>query len=476
MNLLDNVPDKIFQPLAAPNRRFYASLLVSLYEHTFSGMADAPRKADVLAELGDFADAYAGDGGHGADSSPSGADTKRYDAYAYLVDTGWLVEIKDKYRKLVDLTPEGRILLNELVRIASGDTRSYGGAVLNVLGSLENAVAFPDERSEAVASAWQFARDFTHHLRTVSAQMRQMEERILGQAKLGSLFKAFFEDFVTRHLISDYKTLYTKNNPFRFRYTVLERIREIEADGALIGRLADAFVREGRAPDYVTADQSIRSHLSDIFQVFEGVDRQLDVIADTQARLEKRIHTIVRYMDRTDGGLEDKLTEAIKRVAATPEGPASVLDMNHGIVHFEPPVGDNLLYAERRRRREIDRSRFHHNEPDPAFKAFQNAKEKYSRLVTVTPDRMREYVEHLFDAANRRGEDAVRGSAISVDDVGEFVAFQRLRELAYMFDGYLSERYEVVHLSSYAENDWLRFQDFVVRKKKNAKERVYVRA
>ncbi|MEW5727108.1 MAG: hypothetical protein AB1918_04705 [Pseudomonadota bacterium] len=58
MALFDKVPENIFRPLAASNRRFYAALLLHLHEHTFAAVGDTPRRADVIAEIGDFMDQY----------------------------------------------------------------------------------------------------------------------------------------------------------------------------------------------------------------------------------------------------------------------------------------------------------------------------------------------------------------------------------------------------------------------------------
>lgn len=62
-------------------------------------------------------------------------------------------------------------------------------------------------------------------------------------------------------------------------------------------RLANAYVREGRADTVIQAEDAIRQELQDIYRVFDTIDRQLDVIGETQIRIERKIHTIVRYMD-----------------------------------------------------------------------------------------------------------------------------------------------------------------------------------
>src|SRR3954452_20481140 len=214
MALFDQLPDRIFRPLASENRRFYAALLMHLYEHSFDSAGDTPRVTDLVAEIGDFIERRAApDAAYVAEADQAeaairslalreakGQDSRRYEAYHYLKDCGWLIELRDRYRKLVDLSPEGRLLLRELHRIASGDRRSYGGIVLNVLGNLDQAINHPDERSEKLRNAWQFAREFVQHLRTLSAQMRRVEDRILEEEGLGNFFRAFFADYISRYL------------------------------------------------------------------------------------------------------------------------------------------------------------------------------------------------------------------------------------------------------------------------------------
>jgi|GEM_PF-772251 hypothetical protein len=478
MALFDKVPENIFRPLAASNRRFYAALLLHLYEHTFAAIGDTPRKTDVIAEIGDFMDQYKLTNGpladDGFDLSPQelrslqreaqGQDTERYRYFRYLVDCGWLVEMRDRFRKLVDLSPEGRLLLREFQKIILGDTRSYGGAVLNVLGQLDAAIAHPDDRSESIRNAWGFARDFSHHLRTIAAQMRRVEEHVLQQQGLRALFRAFFDEFVSKLLIADYKTLKTKNNPFRFRHKILERVGDVEADPLLMTRLAHAYVREGRADTAIQAEETIRRELQDVFRVFDTIDRQLDVIGETQVRIERKIHTIVRYMDRHDGGAIDRATRAIRALAATDLPMDAEVEIEPHLLLLEPLLGGDLLHTQRQGKREIERARVREVPIDPALEAFRLAKLEYARRVAVSPQRMREFVNRILD-----GRDTITGSEIEVVTIDDFILFQRLRDVPFMFDAMLGREFAVTPLGQRAENDWLDFPDFkIARVRKGA--------
>ncbi|MGE5504317.1 MAG: Wadjet anti-phage system protein JetA family protein [Actinomycetota bacterium] len=474
MSLFDHIPERIFRPLAAGNRRFYAALLLHLYDHTFAAIGDTPRKTDVIAEVGDFMDQYGPLVDEETDLSPQemrrlqreagGQDTERYRVFNYLVDSGWLVEMRDRFRRLVDLTPEGRLLLREFQKIILGDSRSYGGAVLNVLGQLDAAVDHADDRSECVFNAWTYARDFSHHLRTIAAQMRRLEEHVLAQQGLRALFRAFFDEFVSKMLIADYKTLKTRNNPFRFRHQIIERVRQIEADALLMSRLARAYVREGRGETPVAAEARIRRELQDVHHVFETIDRQLDVIAETQVRIERKIHTIVRYMDRHDGGAIDRATRAIRALGRTGLPLDAEVWSDPHILLLDPLLGGDILYTQRQGRREIERSRFREVPMDPALEAFRKAKLDYARRVAVSPQRMRDFLAKVLD-----GRDSILGSEIEVITVDDFIVFQRLRDVPFMFDGLLAKHYTVTPLERRAANEWLDFPDFqIARVRKGA--------
>ncbi len=471
MPLFDQLPDQIFRPLAAANRRFYAALLLHLYEQTFDSIGDTPKVQDLISEIGDFIDRHttpetAFDADAEADDDEvkrlvlreaNGQDVRRYTAYRTLRDSGWLIEMRDRYRKIVDLSPEGRLLLRELQRIANGDMRSYGGVVLNVLGNLDHARNYPDERSENIRNAWKFSRDFVQHVRTLAAQMRRVEDEIIKQDSHRAFFRAFFADYVTKHLITDYKSLRTKNNPFRFRVNILDLVRKIQDDTLIMPRLAEGYVREGRAGNKERAEEIIRQELAEVHRTFDNIVHQLDIIDDTQARIERRVHTVIRYMDRDDAGLLDRATQALRALGASDLPLDGEVDTLSFIFRYERPLGEDSLYQQRAPRADIARTKLRANLPDPAVIAFEKAKEEFARRMTVTPQRVGAFLDHVLD-----GRDRVMASELVIDNVDDFVVFQRLRETDVMFDGVLSRRYRIERTTRMAENDWLEFTDFAI--------------
>jgi hypothetical protein len=129
------------------------------------------------------------------------------------------------------------------------------------------------------------------------------------------------------------------------------------------------------------------------------------------------------------------------------------------LFRLERLLGEDALYQQRPPLRVIARTRFRETPPDPAVVAFEQAKELYARRMTVTPQRVSAFLDRVLE-----GKDRLMASEITVDNVDDFVVFQRLREADLMFDGLLSHRFRIERSAAPAENDWLEFADFAIER------------
>lgn len=471
MDLFSALPEDLFKPLAAQNRRFYAALLLRLYDHAFGEVCVTPRRTEVIDAIAHFLAEYertaavlpedgAEDERARKDAQRDGKDPRAYFSFYYLVRSGWLIEQRDSYRKLVDLTPEARLILRELRRIATGDTRSYGGAVLNVLNNLRGAKDKPSEGSLGIRNAAQFSRDFQQHLRTLAAVMQRIENTVLAQTTHRELFEAYFGEFIERCLITDYKTLHTRNNPFRFRSNVLELAHQLYYDELGMKLLAQAYVDEGRAPDASAATRTIRQELDEVSRVFGSIEDSLKLIDDTKARIERRIHMVIRYMDRPAGGRLERATEALRVLGAYSPGRDGLVPVDTAFYVGEPLFGFEQLYRHQDRRPPIGRSTIRTIVRDPAIDRFNAAKREWARRIQVSSDRMQAYIErNLGDQA------CLAADEFEIGDVDDFLCYQRLRELPHLFGGRLAQRYRLEMREGMATNDWLDHADFIIHRK-----------
>ncbi|MBB3998539.1 Wadjet anti-phage system protein JetA family protein [Aureimonas pseudogalii] len=460
MPLFDVLPPDLFRPLAAASKQLYAELLLHLHRTAFALAGEAPSRSEVVGEIEAFLTGFETGGEPAADDElpdVTRPEDRPSAYYARLIETGWLVEHRERYVRRVDLDPDAAGLLHLLSQIERGETRTYGGAVLGVLAALESAASQPLERSESLQNAARESADFMAHMRTVSVSLRQAEDRILRQPTLREVFRHFFEDFVERHLIRDFKTLHTKDNPFRFRSGIVRQAVAMAEDAALVAALGAAYAREGRAPDAGEGEARVRGELAEIERVFEAAASHLDAIDGTVARIERRIVNAARYMDRIANPSQALIAEAL-RVVAGFEG--DEVPVATALLPRILPLGPVHIPAPRRERAPIEPTILHDTEPDPAVVLYARAKEEYVRRTRVTAPVLAAFLERALGAGSQ-----VRGRDIGVVTVDDFVAFQRLRELPSIFGGALAKPYEIVLLPERCSNDWISCQDFLIRRR-----------
>lgn len=464
MALFDVLPSELFKPLASPSRAFYADMLLFLHDRVFSLASDAPRRSSVIQEIANFLVKWETSHHEKVDSDEMRATSPEERAratYQRLLDTGWFIEHKDRYIRLVDLDPDASGLLHVLSSIERGETRTYGGAVVGVLSSLESAASNPSERSENLRNAVRSARDFMAHMRMVSVSLRKVEERIVRQDTLREIFRHFFEEFVQRHLIADFKTLHTKDNPFRFRSSIIRQTQAIASNPLTVFALGEAYWREGRSSSLGDGEKDVRDDLSVIEAIFEGTEGHLKAIDATATRIERRIMNTARYMDRSGRSSEARIIEALKSVSNVPN---TAVDAKPPLIPPFFPLGSAHIPTPRREKLPIEKSRLREVKKDPRFEAFVRAKTDYVQRTRVTAKKMADYIEKSLD-----GRSSFNGSDAIISSVDDFVCFQRLREIPSIFDGSLARKYTVEYLPGRINNGWISCQDFVVRSRKQDK-------
>ncbi|MBR0668508.1 hypothetical protein GXW71_29415 [Roseomonas hellenica] len=463
-HLFGHLPPDLFRLLSGAARWFYAELLEHLNDELFAVAAAAVTQREAIASIAEFIErrgrgveieADAGEAIGAAATSEQRAQV----AYRRLVATGWLVEHRDRYRRLLDLDGHGRLLLELLIDIRKGRTRSYGGEVLLVLTMIEAARSKPAERSESIRNAAKSARSFLHHLRSVSGAMRRIEQEIASQTELAPLFRRFFDDFVQNHLIEDYKRLHTQTNPFRFRVRIIEEAEAILADPLTLDDLADAYVLEGRAPDRAEGRMIITVELQQVVKVFEALDEHLDLIEDTNRRVERRVRNTVRHMER----IMDANTEAV--VAALEAlGKHEGQDVPTASLPFMPetvPTGPNHLYQSARRRSPPERMPVRRPQPDPAFLAFQAALRDYRGRMAISSIQIRRYLERAVI-----GDRVTAAEDLPLQTLDDFAVFERLRVLPWLEGGALAGEYMVDTLpDAIFENEWITCPAFRIRRR-----------
>ena len=461
--MFGRIPDTSFRLFCGRARRYYAALLSSLSLDLFSA-GNAVARLDYMDAVAAFTASWEfnlSSPGEGDDDivMASGTPARAVIACRRLSETGWICERRDHYRRTVDIDPGARMLLDSLMEIESSNSRSYGGEVLGVLSQLEAARLDPENRSESVSNAAKSARSFLNHLRLVGATVRAAEEQVLRKADFRSMFSAFFDEFVSAHLIEDYQRLRTRSNPYRFRGRILDIADDMCCDDMILGVLAQSYVREGRSSCIPDALESIARELSSIQSTFRSLDAHLMVIEETAHRLEIRIGNAVRHMDRMAATGSLHIAEAFILLANSGIEDKDIVSVQAPAAAFGLPMSSSHLcqiQVKRLRAGPLAINRPVRSASDIAYDA---ALAGYAHRVHVTAEHIERYLLEEMS-----GRDCMFASELKISGLESFLVMERLRLVEYLYPT-VSKHWSVEPAVGSIENEWIGCRDFVIKRK-----------
>lgn len=423
--LFNKLPDAIFMPLSGQNRQIYQTVLLELADLFFDeDLIDPFIPRDLVRSTIEHAVVRLGirrwesEADDDQDPPKSSADfTNRI--YRRLVDCGWLEEEQRVYRQYVLLSPSVSYLLRSLVSIARLEKRSYGGAVLNVLSSLESAISDPVGRGITLYEAAHTAAEFSAHLTDMLLGLREMKIS-LSESKLPQdIVRAFFDRFVENILVSDYKTLKTRNNPFRFRRQIISMLRDLQFDLLRIEQLTQHYQLQYEL-DYESAEAMVHQHINRIIRIFESVDQRLATIDEFRYQLEKRVADTVRYMDKTTPGMAARLSRLI---AALGQKPAKSIPLPQTLeeVGFLSPAS---IRSPMRRRVDVPPRVITTSQIDPKVLELRRLFKEYKERREVKVDKIDAYLQRHFTQKQH-----LKATDFSIDSVEDYICFSYLRHL-----------------------------------------------
>lgn len=425
--LFNKLPEDIFLPLSGQNRQVYQSVLLELADLFFDeDLIDPFIPRDLVRSTIENAVVRLGVRRWEAEiGEEEGQELPRSTAeytnriYRRLVQTGWLEEEQKVYRTYVLLSPSVSHLLRSLVSIARLEKRSYGGAVLNVLSSLESAMNDPEGRGITLAEAAQTAADFSAHLTDMMLGLRELKLNLTASNNPQEIVRGFFDRFVEQILVSDYKTLKTRNNPFRFRRQILAMLRDLQFDPLKLQQLTEHYQQQMDLSHDV-AEAQVHQHINRIIRIFESVDQRLAAIDDFRYQLEKRVADTVRYMDKTTPGMAARLSRLISGLAKVEERlipPVTALDE----VGFISP---SSVRSPVRRRVEATPKIITQREIDPKVLELRRLFKEWKERREVNVDRIETYLESQL-----AGRDQMSATDFRIGSVEEYICFSYVRHM-----------------------------------------------
>lgn len=476
--LFNKLPDNLFMPLSGQNKQVYQAVLISLADLFFDeDLVDPFVPKDLVRSTIEGAVIRLGvrrwepeedDSEEEQQELPRSTAEYTSRIYRRLVATGWLEEEQRIYRTYVLLSPANSFLLRTLVAIANLEKRSYGGAVLNVLSSLEAAINDPQGRGITLSEAAQTAADFSAHLTDMMLGLRELKINLSQTNNPQEIVRNFFDRFVEHILVSDYKTLKTKNNPFRFRQQILSHLRELQFDTLKLQQLVQHYQQQFEV-DIHDAEARVHQHINRIIRIFESVDQRLAIIDDFRYRLEKRVSDTVRYMDKTTPGMASRLSRVISEIARK-DGREIPRIKTLETVGFLAP---GSVRSPVKRKTPAEPRVITRQEIDPKVLQLRQLFKEYKERREVKVDRIEAYLErHLLD------KDQVMAAEFEIDSIEDYICFSYIRHLKSLGKKAkkTSDRYQIAFEENYVNvADMVECRNFSITRKDHSKDVTHAR-
>jgi len=464
--LFDRLHERLFSPLSGGNRRIFASLILDLYPLFFDQIhSDVfPSKETVRHEIEERLAAISFSWQEEDDKALIQDKDDNYPAIAYrrLLEAGWFEEEIEGYQVRVAVPPAVGTLWSCLMEITRPDQVFYGGIVLSIFNNVQKAIDDPVEQVLALRQAAQEARRFLQHLNTMIYGLKGLLGDISGYDDHRKILSHFFDDFVERILVQDYKRLKTRNNPFRYRQQILSLIRSLEYDVEKKKLLVEGFMSQTGSEDSEKAWQAINSDIDKLRGVFEQVDGHLERVDRYRSKVERRVADTVRYLDKSQPGMASHIASLLKALAPhiddTSDEFLTIIDLPLIDVL---PIGNQSLRDAPKTRMPPEPRPLKTHFIDPAVQERQRALRAYLDKRRIDPKRLADYLERQM-----KSRPSITGKELSINSVEDFIAFTHVRHLKYLPGAqYLSRHFSVEHGEGWIDNDWVRCPDFSVHRR-----------
>lgn len=303
--------------LASQNGEIHFYVINHLIRALFETGGDLPTASEARGEIQEALTRLGRQIAVEADDTPG--EQPHYQVYNRLKLGGWIEEIPDRYRVLVNLPPEAETLFDLIRRFVEATKQSYGADVRLIHELLESALRppHPDHvraKADKLIKAAEAAEKLSRHFRVVLSAMRRIESKIVKEQTTHGAVDIFFNDFVAKTLVTDWAMLKTERSPLRRKGEILDLCEGALAVPDLILAAAQGLVVFEMQSDLSDAQDAVLRALEAISATFHAVGELQERIDRMTSRVQARVNARLNYLDSVDGTTLRELEEIRARL------------------------------------------------------------------------------------------------------------------------------------------------------------------
>jgi hypothetical protein len=250
-SVFSRLPEAFFMPLACPNRRHYAALLL-LYYHLFMEYRSGVERELVMARFSEyFTGLDASDSveveedpttAGSADPSPQKTDTRGLAALFLrkLISYGWMAEEEQlDFSRVITLCVHARPFFEAMDAVERGSAVEYESHIVAVYSSLCGDSA-KDNGEHAVLNAHWHTRLLVESLKVLEQNIKNYVQQMFGlDAAIPEILHAHYDVYMHEVVDRAYTLLKTSDNLTRYRPRISRAVSSLLKDQAWMARTAE---------------------------------------------------------------------------------------------------------------------------------------------------------------------------------------------------------------------------------------------
>ena len=316
MHLFDKIPESLFSILASRNRRVYVDALFVLHDCFRQNLAI--RREDLVSMLmGRLEDELIEDlvpqeeEGLTDIQSVSG---KANFLIRKMIDTGWIeMEFRsDTFEEVISLPDYAVQLIVLLYELTHEEKREYNGYVVTTYTLLRGADQDRDDYTyEKLEQAKSNTLKLVDMLKSLYNNILRYHNQLFKTSGINEILKLHFDDFID--LVHDriYHPLKTLDSVPRFRQPICEILGKWMNDEDMKDQLIGQALQRRRFATEHEAVDGILQMMTDIVNIYEGLDEILGQIERKNAVYTQAAFEKVRYLVTRDHSVRGRLASII---------------------------------------------------------------------------------------------------------------------------------------------------------------------
>ena len=335
--LFTRLPERLFAPLASPNKQTYWGILCALYDRRFGPDAPLPPShgfttrditQDIEAELA-IHDSWIDEDGATPETP---LNIRAITIFNRLHDCGWLRLDRHGVDKRVSMTPVVNQFLGQLINFAETGPIYVAGKVRSIEANLK--LVMEGAGGDSLSEAADQARNLIEHIRNTGTNVRDLMSVLGKEETTAQYVRGFFSGFIEQVFIGDYKVLRTREHPLSRRPQILHWADELHGSEQNRERLIAWYETRRFQGDRARAERMFERDVQKLRDI-QRIDDYLERLDDEIRRANRRALAYLDYRLRSLRPIDQVVDAAIVRVMDSDED-----------VHDSPfPPGDMVSPA-----------------------------------------------------------------------------------------------------------------------------------